>query len=331
MSDSQLSIPTPRDVRSAAERLAGKVVRTPVLRVPAIDALAKAEVYIKAENLQRIGAFKARGALHAVGRLDAAIRARGIITYSSGNHAQAVALAAKEYGITADIAMPVDAPTIKVEGVRALGANIVFAGTTSTERRNAALAIRERTGGTIIEPFDDADIIAGQGTATLELLEEVGRQTNGESLDALFVPVGGGGLIAGACLAAAGTSTRVYSVEPEGCDAMARSLEAGERVAVQPGPTLADGLKPVMVGERNFDIAQKYLSGSYRVNDDEIRHALRVLLFAGKVLAEPSGAAALAAALKHGLSEKTKRIGVIVSGGNVDKDVVVGVLGGATR
>ena len=328
MSDSQLSIPTPRDVRSAAERLAGKVVRTPVLRVPAIDALTKAEVYIKAENLQRIGAFKARGALHAVGRLDAAVRARGIITYSSGNHAQAVALAAKEYGITADIAMPVDAPTIKVEGVRALGANIVFAGRTSTEGRNAALAIRERTGGTIIEPFDDADIIAGQGTATLELLEEVGRQTNGESLDALFVPVGGGGLIAGACLAAAGTSTQVYSVEPEGCDAMARSLEAGKRVEVQPGPTLADGLKPVMVGERNFVVAQKYLAGSYRVNDDEIRHALRLLLFAGKVLAEPSGAAALAGALKHGLSEKTKRIGVIVSGGNVDRGVLVGVLGG---
>ena len=327
MNDSTLSIPTPNDVRYAAERLAGKVLRTPVLRIPAINELAHAEVYIKAENLQRIGAFKARGALHAVGRLDAAIRARGIITYSSGNHAQAVALAAKEYGIQADIAMPVDAPTIKVEGVRALGANIVFAGTTSTERRNAALAIRERTGGTIIEPFDDGDIIAGQGTATLELLEEVERQTNGEALDALFVPVGGGGLIAGACLATAGTSTRVYSVEPEGCDAMARSLEAGKRVEVPPGPTLADGLKPVMVGERNFAIAQNYLAGSYRVNDDEIRHALRLLLFAGKVLAEPSGAAALAAALKHGLSENTNRIGVIVSGGNVDKGVLVGVLG----
>ena len=318
--------PTPEDVRAAATRLAGKVVRTPVLRIPAIDAIVNAEVYIKAENLQRIGAFKARGALHAVGRLDPAIRARGIITYSSGNHAQAVALAAKEYGIAADIAMPVDAPAIKVEGVRALGATIVLAGTTSTERRNAALAIRERTGGTIIEPFDDADIIAGQGTATLELLEEVAAQTNGQSLDALFVPVGGGGLIAGACLAAAGTPSRVYSVEPVGCDAMARSLEVGRRVEVQPGPTLADGLKPVMVGERNFRIAQKYLAGSFCVDDDQIRRAMTILLFSGKVLAEPSGAAALAAALHNILPERPRRIGVIISGGNVDRSVLLHVL-----
>lgn len=319
--------PRPEDVHAAAEQLRGKVTRTPVLRIPAIDAAAGAEVWIKAENLQRIGAFKARGALHAVGRLDPTVRTRGIITYSSGNHAQAVALAAKEYGISADIAMPVDAPAIKVEGVRALGANIVFAGTTSTERRNAAHAIRERTGGTIIEPFDDADIIAGQGTATLELIEEVAARTNGGSLEALFVPVGGGGLIAGACLAAANTPTRVFSVEPVGCDAMAQSLEAGQRVEVQPGPTLADGLKPVMVGERNFRIAQKYVAGSFRVTDDDIRHALTMLLFAGKVLAEPSGAAALAAALRHGLPDRPKRIGVIVSGGNVDRGVLMGMLG----
>lgn len=323
-----LSIPTPDDVLAAAQRLRGQINRTPVLRIPAIDAIAKAEVYIKSENLQRIGAFKARGALHAVGRLDPAIRARGVITYSSGNHAQAVALAAKEYGIAADIAMPVDAPTIKVEGVRTLGANIVFAGTTSTERRLAALAIQERTGGTIIEPFDNSDVIAGQGTATIELMEDVARQTNGESLDALFVPVGGGGLIAGACLAAANTKTRVYSVEPEGCDAMAKSLEAGRRIEVQPGPTLADGLKPVMVGERNFQVAQRYVAGSYRVNDDEIRQALKLLLFAGKVLAEPSGAAALAGALKHGLLDQPLRIGVIVSGGNVDNDVLLKILSG---
>lgn len=327
----QPPILVPEDVRAAAKRLAGKVHRTPVLRIPAIDAAANAEVYIKAENMQRIGAFKARGALHAVGRLDQAIRARGIITYSSGNHAQAVALAAKEFGISADIAMPVDAPAIKVQGVRSLGANIVFAGTTSTERRNAAWAIRERTGGTIIEPFDDADIIAGQGTATLELLEEVSAETNGQSLDVLFVPVGGGGLIAGACLAAAETSTRVYSVEPVGCDAMAQSLEAGHRVEVQPGPTLADGLKPLMVGERNFSIAQKYVAGSYRVNDDEIRSAMILLLFAGKVLAEPSGAAALAAALRNGLPERPKRIGVILSGGNVDRRVLIDILEKAAK
>lgn len=323
---SPLTIPTPDDVHAAAQRIAGKVRRTPVLRIPDLDAIVQANLFIKAENLQRIGAFKARGALHAVGRLDPEIRKRGVITYSSGNHAQAVALAAKEYGISADIAMPEDAPRIKVEGVRNLGANIVFAGTTSTERRNAALAIRERTGGTIIEPFDDADVIAGQGTATLELLQDVAAQTNGETLDAVLVPVGGGGLIAGACLATAGTSTRVYSVEPEGCDAMARSLEAGRRVDVQPGPTLADGLKPVRVGERNFAIAQKYVAGSYRVNDDEIRRAMSLLLITGKVLAEPSGAAALAVALRGDLPDKPQRIGVIISGGNVDSRLLAEIL-----
>lgn len=323
------ALPTPNDVFEAAKRLAGQIIRTPVFRIPAIDAIVRSEVYIKAENLQRIGAFKARGALHAVGRLDPAIRARGIITYSSGNHAQAVALAAKEYGINADIAMPVDAPAIKVEGVRTLGANIVFAGTTSNERRNAALAIRERTGGTIIEPFDDPDIIAGQGTATLELLQEVAAQTNGQTLDALLVPVGGGGLIAGACLAAANSPTRVYSVEPVGCDAMARSLEAGQRVEVPPGPTLADGLKPVMVGELNFQIAQTYLAGSFRVDDEMLRRALTLLLFSGKILAEPSGAAALAAAMHHPLPEHPRRIGILVSGGNVDRKVLLDVLGNA--
>jgi threo-3-hydroxy-L-aspartate ammonia-lyase len=328
---SPISIPSPDDVHAAAQRIAGKVVRTPVLRIPALDAIAKANLFIKAENLQRIGAFKARGALHAVGRLDPAVRARGIITYSSGNHAQAIALAAKEYGISADIAMPVDAPSTKVAGVRSLGANIVFAGTTSVERRNAALAIRERTGGTIIEPFDDNDIITGQGTASLELIQDVAAQTNGQSLDALLIPVGGGGLLGGACLATAGSSTRVYSVEPEGCDAMARSLEAGHRVEVQPGPTLADGLKPVRVGERNFAIAQKYLAGCFRVNDDEISQALNYLLFMGKVLAEPSGAAALAVALRGDLPDNPQRIGIIISGGNVDPAVLAAVLARASR
>jgi threo-3-hydroxy-L-aspartate ammonia-lyase len=323
---SPIIIPTSADVHAAAERLKGKVRQTPVLRIPAIDEIARADVFIKAENMQHIGAFKARGALHAVGRLDPAIRARGVITYSSGNHAQAIALAAKEYGISADIAMPVDAPLMKVQGVRALGANIVFAGTTSTERRNAALAIRDRTGGTIIEPFDDADIIAGQGTATLELLQEVSARTNGQTLDALFVPVGGGGLLGGACLASAGTATRVFSVEPEGCDAMARSLEAGQRVDVQPGPTLADGLKPVRVGERNFAIAREHVAGCFRVNDDQIRRALWLLLFSAKILAEPSGAAALAAALQPSLAGHFRRIGVIISGGNVDPGVLADVL-----
>ena len=306
------------EVRAAAERLAGRVVRTPALRCPALDARAGAELWLKAENLQRIGAFKARGALHAVGRLAPEVRARGVITYSSGNHAQAVALAAKEYAVRATIAMPVDAPAVKVAGVRTLGAEIVFAGTTSDERRAAALKVHAETGGAIVEPFDDADVIAGQGTATLELLEQVAAA--GSQLDAIVVPVGGGGLIAGACLVAEAAGVEVWSAEPTTCDAMARSLAAGERVAVPPGPTLADGLKPVRVGALNFEIARRVVRGSFAVDDAELGRALVGLLLHAKVLVEPSGAAALAGALKGTL--QGRRVGVILSGGNVEPALV---------
>src|SRR5262245_34071239 len=191
------------------------IVRTPVVRSPALDAIAGCELWLKAENLQRIGAFKARGALHAASRLTAEQRARGLITYSSGNHAQAVALAARHFGVRATIAMPTDAPKVKLAGVRALGAEIVLAGTTSADRHAAALEIEAKTGGVIVPPFDDPHIIAGQGTATLELLDDVRAHTGG-TLDALLVPVGGGGLLAGACLASAPDRVAVYSVEPVG-------------------------------------------------------------------------------------------------------------------
>jgi threo-3-hydroxy-L-aspartate ammonia-lyase len=306
------------DVRAAAERIEGRVWRTPVVRCPALDAVAGCELWLKAENLQRIGAFKARGAMHAVGRLDPAARARGVVTYSSGNHAQAVALAARDHGTKATIAMPTDAPAIKVAAVRQLGAAIVFAGTTSQERRAAALEIRDRTGATIIEPFDAPEIVAGAGTATLELLEEVRTRTGGGSLDALLVPVGGGGLIAGACLVCAALEVAVHSVEPHGCDALARSLEQGERVVVTPGPTLADGLKPVQVGALNFEIARTHVRASHRVDDLEIGRALVRLLVRAKLLVEPSGAAALAVALRGKLEGTPNRVGVVLSGGNVD-------------
>lgn len=312
-------------VRAAATRLSGLVVRTPVLRVPALDAIAGCELWLKAENLQRIGAFKARGALHAAGRLDPAARARGLITYSSGNHAQAVALAAKHFGVRATIAMPVDAPKIKAAAVRALGAEIVLAGTTSADRKTAALEIEARTGGVVLPPFDDEHVIAGQGTATLELVDDVRAQT-GEMLDAIVVPTGGGGLVAGACLVCAGGPTAVYSVEPVGCDAMGKSIEAGRRVVVEPGPTLADGLKPVQVGELNFAIAQELLRGCLRVDDEEIASALVGLLVHGKVLVEPSGAAGLAAALRRKIPNAPRRVGVILSGGNVEPSLVADLL-----
>ncbi len=330
MSDDHDHAPLPTmgldDVRAAATRIDGRVTRTPVLRIEALDAMAGAELWIKAENLQRVGAFKARGAMHAVGHLGEAERARGIITFSSGNHAQAVALAARSYGCQATIVMPTDAPKIKVAGVKALGGEVMFAGTRSDERRAVAMELAERTGGSVVQPFDHAHIVAGAGTATLELCEEVAARTDGGTLDALLVPVGGGGLIAGACLAAGVSTTRIYSVEPHGCDAMASSLEAGERVAVRPGPTVADGLKPTMVGRLNFAIAREHVAGSYRVNDQEMGAALVALLMHGKVLVEPSGAAALAVALRGGMPEQPRRIGVILSGGNVDPALVARLL-----
>jgi threonine dehydratase len=313
-------------VLAAADRIRGQVHRTPTLRCDAIDELAGAEVFMKAESLQRIGAFKARGALHAVGKLEPEQRARGVITYSSGNHAQAVALAARLFGVSADIAMPVDAPKVKVDVVRALGARITFAGHTSTDRRTAALEIEARTGGVIIEPFDHPDIIAGQGTATLELLEQVGELMGDARLDAVIVPVGGGGLIAGACLATAGTDTRVYAAEPVGCDAFGRSLAAGKIVAVEPGPTLADGLKPTRIGALNFEIAHARVAGAFTVDDAELGRAVAVLMLRAKLVVEPSGAAALAVALRRAVPD-AQRIGVILSGGNVAPELLARLLG----
>jgi threo-3-hydroxy-L-aspartate ammonia-lyase len=313
------------DVREAARFIAPRVLRTPVLTSPALDEMAGARLYFKAENMQRIHAFKARGAMNAVGRLTPEERARGVITYSSGNHAQAVALAAREHGARAHVTMPTDAPAVKVASVRALGAEITFAGTTSEERFTAAKEIAAKTGGVIIPPFDDPRIVAGQGTATLELFEQVLANT-GEKLDALIVPVGGGGLLAGACLAAEAYGARVHSAEPVGCDAMARSLEAGERVAVEPGPTIADGLKPVRVGALNFAIAKRAVSAWHRVDDEAIGRALVALLWHAKTLVEPSGAAAAAVALGRRLPPDARRVGVILSGGNVAAEQVAALL-----
>ena len=310
--------PLGRDaVLDAARFLAGQVVRTPVLRSAPLDALGGAELWLKAEHQQHVGAFKARGALCAIGRLAPSERGRGVITYSSGNHGQAVALAARRYGVPATVTMPTDAPAIKVQAVRALGGEVVFAGTTSTDRWREALRIQAETGAAVVPPFDHRDIVAGQGTATLELLEQVAESTGGAALDAVLVPVGGGGLCAGACLAAAGGPTRIYSVEPHSCDAMARSLEAGERVSVAPGATVADGLKPVQVGELNFAIARRYLAGAFRVQDEEICRAMAALHRHLQTVVEPSGAAALAVALRGALPRQWRRVGVILSGGNV--------------
>ncbi len=312
------------DVAAARAALAGRVVETPVLRVPALDRRAGAELWLKLENLQHIGAFKARGALLALTRLDAAARGRGVITYSSGNHAQALALAARAFDTRATIVMPVDAPAVKVGGVRALGAEVVFVGTTSDARRAAAYELAHTHGKPVVEPFDDEDVLLGQATATAELLETLDSQ--GVSLDALLVPTGGGGLLAGACLAATGRGIAIHPVEPLGCDSMGQSLRADARLRVGPAPSIADGLRTVIPGVRTFAIARRDAASGIVVDDDAMAAAVLDLLEHGKVLAEPSGAAGLAAALNRTVPGTPRRIGVIVTGGNVDPLLVARLL-----
>lgn len=320
----RLAAPNRRHVAEAAERLRERVVLTPVVRPFRIEARSGLELWLKAENLQRVGAFKARGALNAVAQLSTKGRAAGLLTYSSGNHGQAVAWAGREFGAPVTVFMPEDAPAIKVEAIESMGAKIVRAGLTSLDRREAALAAAGASKATIVEPFDHPHTIAGQGTATLELAQQV-RERAGEELDDLFVPVGGGGLIAGACLALEGSETRIHAVEPEGCDSLARSLAADKVVAVPPAGTLADGLRPTRVGELNYAICRERVSRCHRVGDVELCDTLRSLLVEEKLLVEPSGAAALSAALREG--QPGRRIGVILSGGNVAPDLVARILG----
>lgn len=314
----------PEDVAEARRELRGHVVETPVIRIPALDLQAGAELWLKLENLQRTGAFKARGALLALTRLGAERRRRGVVTFSSGNHAQALALAARQLGTHATIAMPVDAPAVKVRGVRALGAEVVFAGTTSEARREAAHAVASMRGATVIEPFDDRDVLVGQGTATAELLDQLDR--TGVQLDALLVPTGGGGLLAGACLAARGRPLAIHPVEPLGCDSMGASLRAGRRVRVGPAASLADGLRTVCPGIRTFAIAQRDAALGLAVDDTALAAALVSLLEHGKVLAEPSGVAGLAAGLARSIPGAPRRVGVLITGGNVDLDLVARLL-----
>ncbi|MCO1598681.1 pyridoxal-phosphate dependent enzyme [Micromonospora sp. RHAY321] len=316
------AIPRRADVEEAARWLSRRVVRTPVLRSPVIDRLAGARVLLKAENLQDGGSYKMRGALRAVGRLSAAGH-EGVIAQSTGNHAVAVALAARQHGLAATVVLPVDAARTKVDRARAAGARVVFAGTSVDERVTVARKLSDETGHPVIDAYDHADVIAGQGSASLELIEQAERA--GTPLDTLVVPVGGGGGVAGACLAAAGTGIEVYGVEPVGCDSLARSLAAGERVPVAPAPTIADGLRPSCVGELPFAILRTAVRGVVRVDDEEIAAAFRLLLMELKVLAEPSGAAGLAGALRlpaEAGGERRRTVGVVLTGGNVEAAMV---------
>ena len=303
------------DVQSAYERIKPYVVNTPVIENQEINDELGCRVFFKCENLQHIGAFKARGAMNNALQLSKEQLDSGLLTYSSGNHAQAVAWAAKVLGTKATICMPTDAPSVKVAGVKRLGATIVFAGTTSDERKAKAHSIQKQTKATIIEPFDHPHTIAGQGTATLELLEELKHRN--VKLDSLFVPVGGGGLMAGARLAAGNTDIRLIGVEPVGCDSFHQSLSQDKPVAVQPAQTVGDGLKPVTIGQSNFDVCRDKGIETIQVNDDEMLSAMTELLNKAKLVVEPSGAASFAA-LKKRPPQMGHVVGLILSGGNVD-------------
>ncbi|MEJ3747702.1 pyridoxal-phosphate dependent enzyme [Actinomycetes bacterium KLBMP 9797] len=302
------------DVRDAAARIKGVAHRTPVLRSRTIDRLVGAEVFLKCENFQRIGAFKFRGAYHAASRLTPAQLARGIAAYSSGNHAQAVALAARELGSTAVIVMPEDTPRSKMEATAGYGAEIVTYDRYTGDRVAIGEALAAERGLALIPPYEHPHVIAGQGTATRELVEEVGE------LDALVVPVGGGGLIAGSATAAKGLldRVRVIGVEPAAGDDTKRSLEAGRRVSIPVPRTIADGQAASVPGELTFSINQRLVDEITLVTDDEIRAAMRLAFERLKIVIEPSGATPLAALLAGRLSPTPPRIGVIISGGNID-------------
>jgi threo-3-hydroxy-L-aspartate ammonia-lyase len=304
---------TLQDVRDAAKQIAGAAHRTPVIRSRTLDALAGAEVFLKAENLQRIGAFKFRGAYNAISRLTPQQLERGIAAYSSGNHAQAVALAARELGSTAVIVMPQDTPASKLAAVRGYGAEIITYDRYTGDREAIGAQLAAERGLTLIPPYEHEHVIAGQGTAALELLDEVG------DLDALVVPVGGGGLIAGSATAAKGLQPgiRVVGVEPQAGDDTKRSLELGERVRIPVPRTIADGQAASIPGEMTFSINKRLVDEIVLVSDDEIRDALRFGVDRLKLVMEPSGATGVAALLTGKLSPVPARIGVIISGGNV--------------
>ena len=304
---------TLQDVRDAAKRIDGVAHHTPVIRSRTLDALVGAEVFIKAENLQRIGAFKFRGAYNAIRRLPAEQLARGIAAYSSGNHAQAVALSARELGTTAVIVMPADTPRSKLDAVAGYGAEIITYDRYTGNREQIGERLAAERGLALIPPYEHPDVIAGQGTAALELLEEVG------DLDALVVPVGGGGLIAGSATAAKGLQPgiRVVGVEPAAGDDTHRSLAAGERVRIPVPRTIADGQAAPIPGELTFSINRRLVDEIVLVTDDEIRAGLRFAVDRLKQVLEPSGATGLAALLAGRLRPAPARIGVIISGGNV--------------
>jgi len=307
------------DVRRAAERIRPLAQKTPVFTSAGFDHEAGMRVFFKCENLQRGGAFKIRGASNLILSLPETALARGVVAYSSGNHAQATAIAARHVGAQATIVMPEDAPRSKMEATRARGAKIVTYNRFTESREALASGILNETGATLVPPFDHPMIMAGQGTAALELLEEVGP------LDALITPVGGGGLLSGCATIAKAMhpSIRVFGAEPEGANDTFLSLEAGQRVSIPHPDTIADGLRAPKPGELTFPVLQRLLERVLLVSDTEMRAAVKFMLLRLKILVEPSGASSVAAVLFRKLPPEIRSVGVVISGGNVDFEELV--------
>ncbi|HEX5431011.1 MAG TPA: pyridoxal-phosphate dependent enzyme [Bryobacteraceae bacterium] len=305
------------EIRAASARIRPIAKRTPVLTSRGFNAQAGIDAFFKCENFQTGGAFKIRGASNFIAQLTREQLARGVVAYSSGNHAQAVAIAAKAAGAKATLVMPLDAPRAKLEATRAQGAEIVSYDRLKQDRTAIGKKIAEDTGAALVPPFDHPWTIAGQGTAALELLEEI------PDLNALVVPVGGGGLISGCSIAAKGLNPRIriFGVEPEAGNDTFLSFAAGRRVEIPTPDTIADGLRAHCPGELTFPIVQRHVERIVLVSDDQIRAAMKFLLTRMKILVEPSGAVGAAAALCGKLPAGLGRTGIVLSGGNVDLEL----------
>ncbi|MCA3734802.1 MAG: threonine/serine dehydratase [Phenylobacterium sp.] len=319
------------DIEAAAERLAGQAVVTPLIESPALNERLGLRVLVKPETLQRVGAFKFRGAFNRLSQIAPADRPRGVVAFSSGNHAQGVALAARLLDMPAVIVMPADAPAVKVSATRGFGAEVVFYDRMTESREAIAARLAEERGAVIVPAYDDPDIIAGQGTAGLELARQV--QALGAELDLVVGPVGGGGLMAGVAIAVQTLSpkTRIVGVEPELYDDARRSLASGRRETATPTVrTLCDSLETPSTGELTFPILRERLSAIVTVNDSEVAEALRLAFSTLKLVVEPGGAVGLAALMAGKLPEAAPGacVGLVLSGGNVDPDLFTRVLRG---
>jgi threonine dehydratase len=322
LSLSEMNLPvTLADIGAASERIRPIAKVTPVMTSRSFDAEANVGAFFKCENLQTGGAFKIRGATNFIYSIPEADRSRGVVAFSSGNHAQAVAIAAQSLGMRATIAMPLDAPRTKVEATRARGARIVNYDRFKEDRVLVGKKLAEESGATLVPPYDHPWIIAGQGTAALELMEQV------PDLDAIVVCIGGGGLMSGSAIAAKSINPdiKVIGVEPADANDTYLSIKAGKRVEIPPPATIADGLRSQIPGELTFPVVQHLVDEIVLVSEEEIKATVKFLLMRLKVLTEPSGATSAAPVLFRKLPKGLKRVGIVLSGGNVDYEVLAGL------